>query len=234
LIIAQLILLVQLLFKCCTSNNRIRKITPSGEVSTIAGGGIYLYPSGLTVDTNGNIYVAETSNNRIIKINPSGIISIFAGNGTYGHADGPGDSAMFRHPKGLAVDGLGNVYVADASNNCIRKITPSGEVSTFAGDGSQGFVDGLGTSAKFFGPYDVAIDNTGNIYVTEYWNNIIRKITPSGDVRTIAGDGTWGFANGPGVSARFQYPDGIAIDSIGNIYVTETETHRIRKISLVE
>ena len=225
------------------NNHRIRKISPSGVVSTLAGSGAFGFadgtgteakfdqPTGVAVDSAGNVYVADTWNSRIRKISPSGEVSTLAGSGAFGFADGTGTAAKFNYPFGVAVDSSGNVYVADMWNNRIRKITPSGVVSTLAGSGVFGFADGAGTAAKFNEPTGVAVDSAGNVYVADMGNNRIRKITPSGEVSTLAGSGAFGFADGTGTEAKFHYPFGVAVDSSSNVYVADRENHRIRKIT---
>ncbi len=169
-------------------NHRIRKITASGVVSTLAGSASgytdgtgtsakFKNPTGVAVDGAGNVYVADYNNHGIRKITTSGVVSTLAGI-TYGYTDGTGTSAKFKNPYGVAVDGAGNVYVADRDNHRIRKITTSGVVSTLAGS-SQGYTDGTGTSAQFAYPFGVAVDGTGNVYVADESNHRIRKITLS-------------------------------------------------------
>jgi len=227
-----------------TGNERIRKITPAGVVSTLAGGVVgyedgagdsakFDTPFGVAVDSSGNVYVADTDNNRIRKITAStGIVSTLAGDSTSGNNDGTGTSARFFSPAGIAVDSLGNVYVSDRGNNSIRKITAStGIVSTLAGDGTTGNNDGTGTSARFFSPIGIAVDSSENVYVADKYNNSIRKITAStGIVSTLAG-GVLGYQDGPAADAKFKNPNGVAVDSSGNVYVSDTDSNRIRKIT---
>jgi sugar lactone lactonase YvrE len=130
----------------------------------------------VAVDSTGNVYVADTNNNRIRKITPAGLVTTLAGS-TSGFADGNGIAAKFSYPNGLAVDSIGNVYVADSGNNKIRKITPDGVVSTLAGSGLRGSEDGIVTAASFNSPNGVALDSKGNIYVADINNKKIRKIT---------------------------------------------------------
>ncbi len=230
-------------------NDTIRKITSAGVVSTLAGtAGVagsadgtgaaasFTGPGGLATDSAGNIYVAETENNLIRKITPTGVVTTLAGapgTSNDGSDDGTGAAASFKGPGAPVVDSAGNVYVTDGGNNTIRKITPAGEVTTFAGTaGSQGSADGTGASASFNAPSGLAIDGSGNLYVTDSGNHTIRKITPEGVVTTLAGTaGLSGTNDGTGVEARFNSPQGVVSDSAGNLYVADTENQTIRKIT---
>jgi len=226
-----------------TSNSRIRKITSAGVVTTLAGSGTAAYadgtgttasfngPQGVAVDSSGNVYVADINNNRIRKITSAGIVTTLAGSGSYSFADGTGTAASIAQPAGVAVDSSGNVYVADSGNNRIRKITSAGVVTTLAGSGIGAYTDGTGTTASFNGPQGVAVDSSGNVYVADSNNSRIRKITSAGVVTTLAGSGDWAYADGTGTTASFNGPQGVAVDSSGNVYVADTSNSRIRKIT---
>jgi sugar lactone lactonase YvrE len=179
------------------------------------------------------VYVAEIGNHAIRKIS-NGVVSTLAGSGTAGYADGSGTAASFNSPHGVAVDSAGWVYVADACNHRIRKISPQGMVSTFAGSGATGsgnggYADGTAT-AKFNAPCGVAVDSYGWVYVADTSNYRIRKISPDGVVSTLAGSGTFGYAEGSGTDAQFKSLWGVAVDSAGNVYVGEAGNDRIRKL----
>jgi streptogramin lyase len=223
-------------------NNLIRKISPSGDVSTLAGSGAYgstnstatasfNSPNGVAVDDIGDIYVADYFNNVIRAISPSGVVGTMAGTGSVGAANGIDLLATFNYPYGVAVDGSGNIYVADVHNNMIRKITSFGEVGTLAGSGKEGHANGTGTAASFFSPQGVAVDAAGNVYVADQGNNLIRKITSSGAVTTLAGSGASGSVNGMGTAASFFGPTGLAVDAAGNVYVADQLNNMIRKIN---
>ena len=226
------------------NNHRIRKVTSAGVVTTLAGSGSsgfldgapgtakFSYPSGVAVDASGNVYVADEYNDRIRKVTPTGVVTTLAGT-NYGFADGPGATARFTSPRGVAVDAATNVFVADYSNNRIRKVTPAGVVSTLAGTNNNyldPFANGTGAAAKFNGPCGVAVDASGNVYVTDAGNMRIRKVTSAGVVTTLAGSGTNGFADGPLADAQFGSTYGVAVDASGNIYVADYGNNRIRKI----
>jgi sugar lactone lactonase YvrE len=203
----------------------------AGFVNGTGTAAMFNSPMGMTTDAAGNIYVSDSYNSAIRKITPAGVVTTVAGAGELGYLDGAATPAKFYSPSGLAIDASGNIFVADRGNNMIRKITPAGVVSTFAGSGNAGYTDGTGTAATFNTPSGVAFDAAGSLYVADYGNNLIRKITSAGVVTTVAGSRTAGYANGQGVAANFNKPSSIAIDAAGNIYVTEPYNNAIRKIS---
>jgi hypothetical protein len=213
------------------------------KVATLAGSGYYGYkdtlakyarfenPVSVAVDSKGNMYVADANLNMIRKISAKGVVSTFAGNPKKGAVNGQDTAARFSYPTGVTVDKDDNVYVADFSNNMIRKITPTGMVSTFAGHVNYGNKDGNGTAARFNLPYSLAYDATsGNIIVADSYNNMIRAITPSGDVSTIAGTGAPGRDDGPGLRATFKVPYSVAVDKNGIVYVADQGNNCIRQV----
>jgi len=222
-----------------SNNNRIRKITPAGVVTTLAGstygsldgtgtGAQFGTPRSVAVDSAGTVYVADSNTNRIRKITPAGVVTTLAGS-TAGYLDGTGTGAQFNVPYGIAVDSAGTVYVADTLNQRIRKITPAGVVTTLAGS-TAGYLDGTGTGAQFSYPYGIAVDSAGTVYVADTDNCRIRKITPAGVVTTLAGS-TAGYLDGTGTGAQFNVAYGIAVDSAGTVYVADTDNRRIRKVT---
>ncbi|EEF63094.1 NHL repeat containing protein [Pedosphaera parvula] len=231
-----------------TQNSVIRKITPFGVVSVLAGttgvfgsadgsgaNALFSGPQGIAVDGGGNIYVADTGNSTIRKITPSGSTSTLAGSaGNPGNADGAGITAQFYQPQGVAVDSANNVYVADTGNHTVRMVTPGGISSTLAGlAGTFGTFDGTNAGARFNGPTGIAVDGAGNLYVTDYNNDTIRKVTSAGAVTTLAGwTGMWGSIDGAGNSALFFGPSGISVDALGNLYVIDSGNSTLRKLTL--
>ncbi len=191
-------------------------------------------PIGIALDANGNLYVADSGNQTIRKISPTGISSTFAGAaGAQGNSDGSGSNARFSTPSGVAVDGAGNIFVSDSSNHTIRKVTSGGAVTTFAGSaGNSGSADGSGSAARFNNPIGLAFATSGDLIVVDSNNHTLRKITPAGSVSTLAGSaGSSGSADGTGSAARFSNPHSVAIDGSGNIFVSDAGNHTIRKIT---
>jgi RHS repeat-associated protein len=231
-------------------NNRIRKVTPAGLISTVAGNGTYGYtgdgqaatsaavaPRGIAVDGSGNIYFADLNHNVIREVTAStGIISTVAGNGTAGFAGdgGAATSAELANPFAVAING-GNLYIADSTNNRIREVSASGTISTVAGNGTGGFAGdgGAATSAELYNPVGMAFDSAGNLYIADQYTSHIRKVTPSGTISTVAGGGMNGFIGdgGPATSAALRWPMGVAVDASGNIYIADNINRRVRKVT---
>lgn len=237
--------------------NGIRKISPTGYVTTFAGnplggpgysdgnGGNAAFASetsglwtglGIATDAQGNIYVADPWNHRIRKVSTNGNVTTFAGSGNSGFQDGTGIFTAFSLPTGITVDIAGNVYVADNLNSAIRKITPTGVVTTLAG-GRRGYQDGSGTNAMFdleggsilTFVAKLAVDRFGNIYVSDVGNQAIRKVSPGGFVTTLAGGSQAGFADGEGAVARFNAPCDVVCDKAGGTFIVDSQNHRIRR-----
>jgi sugar lactone lactonase YvrE len=208
------------------SNEMIRLITPGGAVTTLAH--VPNWPSSVAVTPAGTVYESESTLVRVIT--SAGVTSVLAGAATLGSTDGIGTKASFYYPQGVAVDASGNVFVADTNNNRIRKITPDGIVTTLAGTGGSGSTNGVASTATFSNPQGVAVDGSNNIYVADTGNNLIRKVTSAGLVITLAGTGSSGFLDGPGLLAKFNQPTAIAVDGSGKIYVADNGNQVIRVI----
>ncbi|MFB9845378.1 NHL domain-containing protein [Mucilaginibacter ginsenosidivorans] len=237
------------------ANNLIRKIAPDGTVSTLAGSGdighadgkgtaaSFNFPQGISVDKNGNVYVADTGNDLIRKITPDGTVSTLAGKIALGNTNGVGANATFNIPQGLAVDAAGNLYVADAGNNLVRKIDASGLVSTFAGSGNAASFNGTGIMASFNFPDAITIGTNGNLYVTETFGGHVSKITPEGKVTGISGFDIAAYTKGYdilGYNNKFGpprplsvvRPNGIAVNTASyTIYIADSGNNLIAQAS---
>ena len=233
-----------------TLNQRVRRIDPAGVISTIAGTGEsgfsgdggpaataqLNFPYGVATDTAGNVYMADTLNRRVRRIDPAGVISTVAGSyhGGFGGDGGPASTARFHQPHGVAVDATGNLYVADTLNDRVRRINPSGVITTVAGTGEPGYSGdgGPATAARLNAPRGVAVDATGNVYVADTFNDRVRRIDHTGVISTLAGTGEPGFTGdgGPAMAARLYAPEGVAVDAAGNLYVADTDNHRVRRV----
>lgn len=223
-------------------NHTIRKITPAGIVSTVAGDGTqgsddgigtaarFNQPASITLDSQGNLYIGGYEGHNIRKITSAGVVTTIAGDGTFAYSDGVGTTAKFAKPGDIAFDTQGNFYIADSNNHRIRKMTPDAIVTTFAGDGSNGILDGTGLAAQFSLPAGIMMNSQGNFIVAE-WGHVIRQVTLGGVVTTLAGDGNQGLVNGPAATAQFRNPTRVVEDSNGNMYVTEFGNHTVRKIT---
>jgi len=228
-------------------NHRIRRIGADGVIVTIAGGGLgdataatapataVVYASTLAMDASGNIYFGEDRPVRIRRLTPDGVVTTIAGNGTSGFSGdgGPALLAQLGQVAGLAVDRSGDIYLCDFPNRRIRKITPDGVIRTIAGTGTGGYSgdNGPATLAKIECK-GLAADASGRVYFGDAMSRV-RAITPDGVIRTIAGNGTRGFAgdNGPATAAQLYSPSGVALDAVGNLYIADTTNGRIRKVT---
>ena len=239
------------LFIADTDSQRIRAISRDGIISTVAGNGSWgfsgdggaaasaqlNYPASIAVDGAGNLFITDTNNHRIRKITSNGIITTVVGNGRQGSGgDGaPASRAAMNYPRGIAVDGTGNLYIADTDNHRIRKVDSSGTITTVAGNGIPGSSGdgGLATDAQFSFPVGVTVDGAGNLFIADSVNNRIRKVTPDGVITTVAGNGAYGFRGdgGPAISASLAYPNGVAVDAAGDLFIADTANQRIRKVT---
>ncbi|MEW6158363.1 MAG: SBBP repeat-containing protein, partial [Verrucomicrobiota bacterium] len=228
-----------------TGNHMIRILDPGGSVGTLSGkttpgfengpasAALFRSPLAVAIDSARDLYVADTDNNVIRKISAFGTRAVvtYAGTGQRGYKDGALAEAQFDFPNDLVIDTAGNLFVSEFQNHTIRKVGADGRVTTVAGNGIAGYQDGIGTAAQFRFPSGLARDGNGNLYVAEWSNHTLRKITPAGVVTTLAGTpGQRGFVDGPGSSALLNTPDGVAVDAVGNLYFTEYGNHAVRRL----
>jgi hypothetical protein len=241
-------------------NYRIRKVDAGGTITTVAGNGLYTFataieygfagdggaatlarlnsPTGVALDSVGSLYIADFGNNRIRRVDADGTITTVAGDGTVGF---PGDGgaatlARLNSPSDVALDSVGNLYIADRNNGRIRKVDVNGTITTVAGNGSQGFSGdgGAATAARLNSPSGVALDSVGNLYIADYGNHRVRKVDASGMITTVAGNGTSGYFGdgGAATAALLASPSGVALDAAGNLYIADFQNHRIRKVDV--
>ncbi len=231
-------------------HNRVRKVDTAGRISTVAGtgtagfsgdGGLatqagLIYPTGVAVDAAGNLYIADNGNNRVRKVDTAGRISTVAGTGTarFSGDGGLATQTGLHSPYGVAVDAVGDVYIADRDNHRVRKVDTAGRISTVAGTGTAGFSGdgGLATQAGLDHPYGVAVDAVGDVYITDSYNNRVRKVDTAGRISTVAGTGTAGFSGDGGLAtqAGLDHPYGVAVDAFGDVYITDSYNDRVRKV----
>ena len=232
-------------------NIRVRKVNvTTGVITTVAGTGSGLYtgdsslatsagvdPQGIAFDKHGNMYIADGVYSVIRKVNTLGIITTIAGNGTHGYSGdhGPARAASFGAPRGIAVDTFGNIFVADATNNVVRMINTLGIITTVAGNDTVGYSgDGFpAVHARLDSPYAVAVDRSCNLFIADYNNDVIRKVDDTGGISTYAGSGTYGYYGngGPATAAGLDHPSGIALDTLGNLYIADSHNNVIRMVN---
>jgi sugar lactone lactonase YvrE len=222
-------------------NNAIRKITPAGVVTTLAGSGAaaridatgkaaaFNSPRGICLK-DGTLYVADTTNQRIRKVTAAGVVTTLAGSGSYSFADGKGTAASFRNPSGIAAGPDGTLYVCDGNNYILRKLTPDGTVTTLAGKAlEKGLVNGSGASVRFEYLHGLIVAD-GHLVVCDQVNSVLRAVTFAGAATTLAGDGTSGTTDGAAASAHFRQPRGVAQGPDGALYVADSLNNRIRVV----
>jgi len=238
------------LFIADTDNQLIRKVGTNGIITTVAGNGMlgYIgdggpatnaelnYPISVAVDATGNLLIADYYNNVIRKVDNNGIITTVAGNGTnnYTGDGGPANNAELNYPNGVAVDAIGNIFIADSYNNVIRKVGTNGIISTVAGNGIQDYSGdgGMATNAELYGISGVAVDATGNLFISDYGYDVIREVNNNGIITTVAGNGIDGYYGdgGAATNAELNYPSGVGVDTAGNLIIADTYNQRIRKV----
>lgn len=233
------------LYVADSGNHVIRKVSASGEVSTLAGSpgkagfkdgasqaGQFNSPSGLALDAQGNLYIADSNNNRIRKLSADGTtLSTVAGSAQQGLQDGPALQARFFSPRDLVFNSQGELLISDGFNHTLRKLSADGKtVSTVAGNGEPGNREGQGSAARLSEPVGLAVDATGTVYIADSGNNMVKTFSPSGELKILAGNGEGRYKNGPLREGSLASPRGLTVYS-GGLYIADTQNHRIRKLS---
>jgi trimeric autotransporter adhesin len=232
------------------ANNVVRKVNTVGIITTFAGNGTLGYsgdkglataaqlnkPYGVAADVDGNIYISDNGNNTIRKVSITGVITTYAGKNSAGYTGdgGAATAARLNNPQGIVLDNNGNLYIADAGNHAIRMVDAAGGMSTIAGTGSYGYTGdgGPAFTATLHSPSGVAVDLYGNIYIADYFNNVVRKIDAAGDISTFAGTGNIGFSGdgGNATSAKFHFPSSVSVYGFGNVYIADEGNNAIRMV----
>jgi sugar lactone lactonase YvrE len=235
-------------------NHRVRQVTRDGVITTVAGTGSAGYggdggpataaqlnhPCGVAVDKAGTLYIVDDYNDRVRQVTPDGVITTVAGTGSSGYSGdsgdgGPATAAPLNHPVGVAVDNAGTLYITEWHHHRVRRVAPDGVITTVAGTRNSGYSGdgGPASSAHLNTPSGVAVDNAGTLYITDDFNHRIRQVTRDGVITTVAGTGSAGHGgdNGPAVAAHLNNPVGVAVDSAGALYITERDSHRVRKVT---
>ena len=233
-----------------TFNSRVRQVSPDGIITTIAGNGVWGFSgdggpateaslgqfTDVATDAAGNLYIADSTNHRVRKVSPDGTITTVAGKGLFGFSGdgGPATEASLSRPTGVAVDAAGNLYVADTQHWRVRKVSRDGTITTFAGNGSFRFSgdDGPATSATLTLPLSVAVNAVGELFIADTGNHRVRKVSPDGAITTVAGKGLFGFSGDgePATEASLSWPNGVAADAAGNLYISDNGNNRVRKV----
>ncbi|MBT2416343.1 hypothetical protein J7F01_29640, partial [Streptomyces sp. ISL-22] len=234
-----------------TDNHRVRRVAADGTITTIAGTGTAGFsgdggqaveaqlssPEGLILDRAGNLYIADDHNQRVRRVSADGVITTVAGTGEagYGGDGAAATSAQLNNPFGLAMDRAGNLYITEHHGHRVRRMAPDGTITTFAGTGVAGYDadNKQASAAQLSNPCGLALDNAGSLYIADFYNNRVRRVAVNGTITTVAGTGVAGSIGdgGPATTAQLDHPCGLALDTAGNLYITEHRGHRVRRVA---